>query len=789
MNGETATKRIEVPATGHKYVDLEAKEATCVNGIKEGYAVCETCGHHFTVSKTGEEVKYEAVENEDSKEWEIPALAEGGHNFSESPVITIDENGKDPKFSEQFSATAKETCLDCGKSFDIDWARITVDKNVSGSCGTEGASVTYTVTATGSKGLKATKTVTFDLSAAEHVEKYVYNTTGHAKSCEVCGTNLNANPNVEFENHKIEISCIGDIREENGRIVSKHQKICTDCGYTVEEYCTMVPSLNGFKVNEGEHICNVCHRTQSHDSYEWTKKAEGYKSKCSACGKVAEKIGTWKEILDSIPAWAHNEGYITVAFDGANCSLNGNMPNEKVVPEGLKLVFKPNTTLTVSNNVTVKGVIEIQEGATCTVNEGGSLTVDKKVNGAEVRGEVTGSLVEEVNTQEAFEKALEEVKEIVVSGDVELNEDLPTTVTEVNVKEGTTLKVTSENEKFASSTHKGNEPTINLEEGSTLLVEGRLGRYVKIEGDGKVELNSSYASWGNGYSLESAAADGAKNVQLDSETEIYSRLNVEKELNITAKEGVKITTDGKTNNIYVKKDGQLTIDGVDIEQTDTTGDSTDLLIKVDEGKLTLKNNTVSVASGYGIALFGDSTKPELKIEGSKILCQKSPCIGTNNADTKDSMIEVSNSTLEVKEKGIPAVFLPAKGEATFKDCTITGGTAIEAVGLTTLNLKGETKLNATAKNYVAPKQETGPQASGAALLIVSHKGYNQGGTMTVNIDATVTATKKAKDAELYEVYEHTSGAGIAKVEFKHKADSFSFKDGTTSSCDASTQKV
>ncbi len=666
---------------------------------------------------------------------------------------------------------------------------------------------------------------------------------GHKGAC-VCGYHF-----TETTEHTLVGSGrAGDINV-NGYVHHGNIMKCSVCGYeTIEENHKMESTDNG-------HYCTVCgtaDKKEPHTYTEWTKKANGqYTSNCSVCGK--DKTDSWKNICESVPEWANNgAGYVTVTYESdATCNFNG--ASDKVVPEGLKLVFKSGSTCKFSQDVTVEGVIVVESGANYQTNSH-TVSVNRDVKGARIEG--VGNVPEQVNTQESFEEALEEAQEVIVNCNVEVADELK------NLDE---------------------EKTVKINTGSTMKVTGALAAdNLKIEGEGTVKLENKKSEEDNGTNLTNAFKAGAKNVELASDAKLQAESETNMSGNLTIDEGVTFTTEagahitdngnesssltlngtwkvegeirdldrctfgeksvielassseennGKSlvicakadvpnvkldenaklendkklevdanvkldlNNKKVSKENQeriaevatngiLTISNGTIEAKQ--GSTPDTATLKTEGTLTLDKVTVDT-KGYGVFV---GTNGNLTINGGTFTSSERPCIGTNNSTTKNSDITVTNATLTTNKEEEPAVFLPAKGEATFENCTIKGGTAIEAVGLTKLNLKGTTKLIATRNSYTAPALPSGEEASGSALLIVVRNNYSNGETMNVEIDSGVTFEHTAQGtASAVEVFQDNSHkGGLNKINITHKTENLEYHDGTDSSCTVTVGK-
>ena len=127
---------------------------------------------------------------------------------------------------------------------------------------------------------------------------------------------------------------------------------------------------------------------------------------------------------------------------------------------------------------------------------------------------------------------------------------------------------------------------------------------------------------------------------------------------------------------------------------------------------------------------------------------------------------MNNVILSQTTNQYSCVYLPASGKAIFNNCTISGGSAIETRG-SSVTVNGGT-LEGKEQNYTAsPESSSGSYSNGSALLIITRKGYNDDGTIEINISNDTTINKTAEGAHEIEVYQSTAGQGVKAINIKH----------------------
>ncbi len=264
---------------------------------------------------------------------------------------------------------------------------------------------------------------------------------------------------------------------------------------------------------------------------------------------------------------------------------------------------------------------------------------------------------------------------------------------------------------------------------------------LKVE-TGKVTLDL------NGHSLKSNAGHRVVEVGLGAE------------LTITGSTGVGITgTDADGDYALVKVEGKLTLDHVDF-----TSKGGGILV-ADGGELNIKGGTYT-SDDCPIAANAETKKATINIEGATIN-SKGYAVTTNHT-TNGKAIELNMKDCVITSDESwagSAIYLPAGGSAKLENCTVTGKTALEVVGLTKLDIIGGKYVAKGARDNT-PNRVAGSKPDGTPILIVSHKDYEKGKTLNVNISGNVTFEKassneNAKDVRVY--VNNSNQVGISTV--------------------------
>ncbi len=524
---------------------------------------------------------------------------------------------------------------------------------------------------------------------------------GHTGTC-ACGYKF-----TEVAEHTLVGSGrAGDINV-NGYVHNGNIMKCSVCGYeTIEEDHEMKSTKDG-------HYCTKCgsaEEAEPHTYTEWTKKANGsYVSKCSVCGY--EKTAGWDEVLKSVPVWANNgAGYVTVTYEsGATCTFRGE--TDKVIPEGLKLVFESDSTCNFEQDVTVNGVIIVESGAHFNTSNH-IVAVNDEVKGAAIIG-ADIKYGEQVNTQKAFEEALSDtsVDKVVVDADVELKDTL-NNVTAIKVNEGATLKVTV-----------------------TLPAEN-----LTITGEGTVELANKTPET-NGTNLVTASKSGISKVVVseDAKSDHTVVAGAGKNLTVELESGKTVEFTGEASiPFHVQDGGNLTIIGSE-DKTSKIKNTNNTAIQNLNSTLNVSNVTVEAKTGVYVMTEGSSTT----LTGVVIKAQMYG-VTSNNAESPAGIGTITLNDCTISSELNAGLYLPAKGNVVINGGKITGWSAILTKG-SNLELKGVT-LRSEGNRYdhaLSGHAEKGVQgqfqaaADGAVLLIVSQGSYAKNQTVKINIDDSV----------------------------------------------------
>ncbi len=545
--------------------------------------------------------------------------------------------------------------------------------------------------------------------------------TSHITKC-VCGREF-------VEDHKFVTNTdfAGDFYDDETKYVHHLNSIeeCSVCGYQKVSANHVLKSA-GF---DG-HYCVVCdpekENPAKHACAEWKKVNGVYESTCDIC---KEKVTTtdFSGLLTKYGPKAgegdnSNPTLVITLKDDANFSV----ANE--IPEGVKLIVSAGKTMTIKNQFVVKGILEIEDGATCTVDEGKSLKVDKTVDGAEIIGEVEGQgkLIEEVKTQEAFEEALDKANEVVVNCDVEVGRELETL---------------------------DEEKTVTVNAGSTMKVTGKLAdTNLTIEGEGTVKLANENTT-DNGANLVNAVKAGAEKVVVSENATASEAVVVDgadEELTVELADGKTIERSENNKVVFnVKNGGNLTISGNG--ETSIIKNNNNIALQNINGTLTVSD--VKVEGTTGVYVGSESSTTTL----TNVNIKASNFGFTANAS--ESLTGIGNVTLtncNIESTGGDGLYLPAKGNVTIDGGTIKGKTAIldKAANLT---LKGDLTLIGTdtrnTSNKLSEYMKNGTQgyANGTPLLIVSQKNYSDGKEVTVTIGDDVKFAYEGLDQNHYDV--------------------------------------
>ncbi len=738
--------------------------------------------------KTSDELNANAILEKINHSW---STVDNGATWTE---VKQDEDGK----ITNYDVTLKVKCEKCSKEKTLIANKIDIevkdeDKNI------------YTLTA--HFDINGTDfTFTEEKIIEAHNYKYTQtNEESHSKKCEWCG---------------LESSESHSLIDSQSFNAEQHAKECKDCGYLLFENHVWDENSD----DKEKHTCVICHNSFDHYCKnwlitDWQRNGVNAHSHCTICNKEVKVQSTIKDLYDVYKPkneLAYNGGPRDI-YVNYFTSTTWNSDSQNEIPAGVHVLIANGHTMTVKKPLTIKGTLEIVPAAELKIegevtNLNSLVTVDDEntpgaklvVNGKQT---IAGSLVVKAENAENLKKLAQSMNSsTVVEVENELTLDTDT-ISALSKKEidwviddGATLTI-ADGGNFELTSGK----TVEIDKGGTMLVKGILGKDLKFEGEGTVELANSDTTQ-NGQNLEKAVDAGADNIQIDSKTKLSTQLNINN-VNDDSNRAVSITgqsaqtyaiegsqseidVENANKNIVISEGCTLNLSNISVESTakGTDGDPENCLF-ITEGNLKLDNVNVSTKRTYGVFVKGSNGS--LEMTNSNITSDYAPCIGTNARDTQNSKITVTGGSLITKDKNEPAVFLPAKGEATFENCEIKGGTAIEALGLTTLNLRGTTKLEATKDTYTALTKTPGEEASGSALLIVVRKNYSESGTMNVEIDSGVTFIHKAQstEASAVEVFQDKSNkGGLSSINITHKTESLEYYDGTDSSCTVTVGK-